>query len=143
MPDSKHCISEIRLKKDVPRTLHLKSENSCGYVRFMLPASLVIYQMDVLHKRTKRFREGSVALAAVCRGPPRRSKNKPPGQPRCPKVDVTLPFPPPHCKRKKQRIRKTEGRPPQDARLPRDADGTVLPSVYYEDAGRKRMFRIP
>ena len=28
----------------------------------------------------------------------------------------------------------------QDARLPKDADGTILPSVYYE--GNKRMFRL-
>ncbi|MCL1919580.1 MAG: hypothetical protein FWG50_00655 [Kiritimatiellaeota bacterium] len=31
----------------------------------------------------------------------------------------------------------------QDARLPRDADGAILPSVYYVDGGKKRMFRLP
>jgi hypothetical protein len=31
----------------------------------------------------------------------------------------------------------------QDSRLPRGKNGEILPSVYYEDGGKKRMFRIP
>jgi hypothetical protein len=31
----------------------------------------------------------------------------------------------------------------QDSRLPKAEDGTILPSVYYVNDGKKRMFRIP